>query len=347
MRVIGTALLSYGLSGKVFHAPFIQAHPGYQLAGSWERSKKQIQHDYPGTRSFSSLEDILNDPSIELVVVNTPTNTHFDYTKKALEAGKHVLVEKAFTTNAHEAVELNERARKKDRLLSVYHNRRWDSDYLAVRKVLDERLIGEVVEAQISFDRFNPSIGPKVHREFPGPGAGNLMDLGPHLVDIALVLFGMPEAVFGDLRACREGSLVDDYFEVLLYYPRLRVRLHSSYLVRQPGPGFIIHGTRGTVMKSRSDIQETQLRNGMIPTDAMYGIEAPSSYGVVIREGSETQEPISVPVGNYKGYFDQLHLAITEGAPVPVSAEEGIRVMQVLDAARESHRTGSVIRLPR
>lgn len=242
-------------------------------------------------------------------------------------------------------MELNELAREKGRLLSVYQNRRWDSDYLAVRKVLDDRLIGEVVEAQIAFDRFNPSIGPKVHRESPGPGAGNLMDLGPHLVDIALVLFGMPEAVFGDLRACRPGSLVDDYFEVLLYYPRLRVRLHSSYLVRQPGPGFIIHGTTGTVMKSRSDIQETQLRKGMLPTDALYGIEPPSSYGVLVKEGSDSPEPLTSPKGNYLGYFDQFHRAITEGAPVPVSAEEGIRVMRVLDAARESHRTGSVIRL--
>lgn len=345
MRTITTALLSYGLSGKVFHAPFIQAHPGYKLAGCWERSKKHIENDYPGTRSYQSLEEILGDPSIELVVVNTPTHTHYDYSRKALLAGKHVLVEKAFTNNAEEAIELDRLAKEKRLVLSVYQNRRWDSDFLAVRQVLDDQLIGDVVEAQISFDRFNPSLGPKAHRESPGPGAGNLLDLGPHVVDIALVLFGMPEAVFGDLRACRHGSLVDDYFEVLLYYPRLRVRLHSSYLVREPGPGFIIHGTQGTLMKNRSDIQETQLRQGMIPTDAFYGIEPPSAHGVLYKTGIDSQDPVESPRGNYLGYFDQLYRALTEGATVPVSGEEGIRIMRVLDAAAESSRSRQVIRL--
>ncbi len=345
MRIINTALLSYGLSGKVFHAPFIQAHPGYQLVGSWERSKKLIANDYPGTRSFQSLEEILDDKSIELLVVNTPTNTHFDFTRKALLAGKHVLVEKAFTTTAAEAVELNALAQSKGRLLAVYQNRRWDSDFLAVRQVLQEQLIGEVVEAQIAFDRFNPTLSPKQHRESPGPGAGNLMDLGPHLVDIALVLFGMPQAVFGDLRACRRGSLVDDYFEALLYYPSLRVRLHSSYLVREPGPGFIIHGTQGTIVKNRSDIQETQLRQGMIPTDAFYGIEPPSMHGVLYKTGIDSQDPIESPRGNYLDFFEQLYQALTAGAPVPVTGEEGIRVMQVLDAAAESSRSGRVVRL--
>jgi predicted dehydrogenase len=345
MRTISTALLSYGLSGKVFHAPFIQAHPGYTLAGCWERSKRHIENDYPGTRSYRSLEEILGDPSIDLVVVNTPTNTHFDFAQKALLAGKHVLVEKAFTNNADEAVELDRLAKEKRLVLSVYQNRRWDSDFLAVRQVLDDQLLGDIVEAQIAFDRFNPSLSPKSHRESPGLGAGNLMDLGPHVVDIALVLFGMPEAVFGDLRACRNGSLVDDYFEVLLYYPRLRVRLHSSYLVREAGPGFLIHGTQGTLMKNRSDIQETQLRQGMIPTDAFYGIEPPSAQGVLYKRGIDSQDPIESPRGNYLGYFDQLHKALTEGAPVPVSGEEGIRVMRVLDAAAESSRSGQVIRL--
>lgn len=345
MKIINTALLSYGLSGKVFHAPFIQAHPGYRLVGSWERSKKLIANEYPEARSFQSLEEILDDSSIELVVVNTPTNTHFDFAKKALLAGKHVLVEKAFTTNTAEAIELSRLAQEKGRMLSVYQNRRWDSDFLAVRQALQDQVIGEVVEAQISFDRFNPTLSPKQHRENPGPGAGNLMDLGPHLVDIALVLFGMPQAVFGDLRACRRGSLVDDYFEVLLYYPGLRVRLHSSYLVREPGPGFVIHGTQGTIMKSRSDIQETQLRQGMIPTDAFYGIEPPSAHGVLYKTGIDSQDPIESPRGNYLGYFEQLYQALTAGAPIPVTAEEGIRVMRVLDAAAESSRNGLVIRL--
>ncbi len=345
MRTIKTALLSYGLSGRVFHAPFVHAHGGYVLVGAWERSKELIGKDYPGTRTFRSLDEILGDPGIELVIVNTPTHTHYDFTREVLLAGKHALVEKAFTTNAAQAVELNRLAKQKGKVLSVYHNRRWDSDFLVVQQVLREGLLGDVVEVQIAYDRFNDVLSPKAHREVPGPGAGNLMDLGPHLVDQALVWFGMPDAVFADLRACRTGSKVDDYFELLLYYQGLRVRLRSSYLVREPGPGYILHGTKGTFFKSRSDIQETQLKKGMLPTDAFYGIEPPASHGTLFKTGIDREDAIESPRGNYLGYFDLLHLAIVTGSPVPVSAEEGVLVMRVLDAAAESNRVGKVISL--
>ncbi len=345
MKTINTALLSYGLSGKVFHAPFIKAHKGYHLAGAWERSKKSIGQDYPGARSYTSLEELLHDPQVELVIVNTPTNTHFEFARKALLAGKHVVVEKAFTTTSAEAYELAQLALQQHRILSVYHNRRWDSDFMAVQQVIQDGLLGEVVEAQISYERFNPQLSAKTHRESPGPGAGNLMDLGPHCIDQALVLFGMPEAVFADLRSCRPGSLVDDYFELLLYYPSKRVRLKSSYLVREPGPAYIFHGTKGTLLKYRSDVQEGQLREGMIPDEAFFGIEPPTAYGTLYKPGIDSSDPIESPRGNYMHFFELLHLAVITGSPVPVSAEDGIRVMRVLDAAAESHRTQSVIRL--
>lgn len=169
------------------------------------------------------------------------------------------------------------------------------------------------------------------------------MDLGPHCIDEAIVLFGMPEAVFADLLSCRNGSQVDDYFEVLLFYPKLRVRLHSSYLVREPGPGFVIHGRKGTFLKSRSDVQESQLRGGMKPDSERFGMEPVAAYGKLYREGVEAAETIPSPRGNYGRFYDQLHRAIVLGEPPPVTASDGVKVMRILDAAFESQRTRAVV----
>lgn len=345
MTTIRTALLSYGMSGKLFHAPFIHVHEGYTLVGSWERSKKLIEGDYPGSRSYSSLEEVLGDEGVDLVIVNTPTSTHYDFARQALQAGKHVVVEKAFTTNANEAVELVGMARNHKRVLSVYQNRRWDSDFMAVQKILRDGAIGDVTEAQISYDRYNLGLSPKLHKETPGPGGGNLIDLGPHVVDQALVLFGMPDAVFADLRSCRPESKVDDYFEILLYYPALRVRLKSSHVVREPGPAYLIHGTKGTLKKYRSDTQEGQLKGGMSPNDAFFGIEPPAAHGMLYKIGIDSSDSIESTRGNYRYFYDQLYLAITTGAPPPVTGEEGIKVMRILDAAADSYQRKCVVGL--
>lgn len=253
MKTINTALCSYGLSGRVFHAPFIDLHPGFQLTGSWERSKKLIQKDYPNAKSYPYLEVLLVDDEVELVVVNTPTYTHYDYTKQALLAGKHVVVEKAFTTTVAEAEELKELAEKQEKKLSVYQNRRWDSDFKTVKKIVQEGLLGDIVEAEFHFVRYKPTLSPKQHLEVPGRGAGLLKDLGPHLIDQALHLFGMPHAVFADIRITRQASQVDDYFELILYYDKLRVKLKASFLVREPVPSYILHGTNGSFLKSSNE----------------------------------------------------------------------------------------------
>lgn len=341
---IHTALLSYGLSGKVFHAPFLNSNPDFKLVGAWERSKDLIRKDYPEVRSFKSLDEILNDKAIDLVIVNSPTYTHFEFASRVLEAGKHVVVEKAFTNNANEAEQLIALAKAANRTLAVYQNRRWDSDFKTVQKVNASGELGQLVEARISFERFNPVLSAKAHREEPGPGAGNLMDLGPHLVDEALVLFGMPYAVFGDIRSCRPGSKVDDYFEVLLFYPSLRVRLFSSYLVREPSPGFVVHGLRGSFTKNRSDAQEASLRKGGKPTDPTYGIEPDDQRGVLaLADG--TRRMIETERGNYGDFYKALSSTLVDGAKAPVTGEEGLMVMKVLDAARESSQTGKVVNL--
>lgn len=347
MQVVNTALLSFGLSGRVFHAPFLNAHPGFRLAGCWERTGRLIESAYPGSKRYSSLEEILTDSSIDLVVVNTPTSTHATFAADALNAGKHVVVEKAFTTTAQEASELITLSEKRGKVLSVYQNRRWDSDFMTVRKVITEGHLGQLVEATIAYERYNPGLSPKRHRETPGPGAGNLMDLGPHCIDEALVLFGIPQQVFADIRICREGSQVDDYFDILLYYPSMRVRLKSSYLVREQGPAFVIHGTNGSLTKSRSDVQQSQLMDGVRPDAPDYGAEPESSYGLLHTsvDGKSRQQRIASLPGNYMGYYNQLYDAIAKGGKIPVTGEEGLMVMKVIEAARKSHERKVVVDL--
>ena len=260
MQKIKTALCSFGMSGWVFHAPFIHLHDGFELYAVFERTKNLAAEKYPGIKTFRSLEDMLADEAIELVIVNTPNYTHYEFARLALLAGKHVVIEKPFTNTVAEAEELIALAAKQNKKISVYQNRRWDSDFKTVQKVVHENLLGEIVEAEIHFDRFNEALSYKLHKETPGPGAGILPDLGPHLIDQALQLFGMPEAVFADAINMRSISQVEDYMELLLFYKNLRVRLKGSYLVREALPAYIFHGTKGSFIKPRADVQETDLQ---------------------------------------------------------------------------------------
>jgi hypothetical protein len=344
---IGTALLSYGLSGKVFHAPFLNLHHGFELVGCWERSKKIFQNDYPGSHSYETLNELLSDESVELVVVNTPTYTHYDYAKICLEAGKNIIVEKAFTANASQALELIEIAAQKGTKIAVFQNRRWDSDFLTVRKIIDSGVLGSIKEAELHFDRFNPALSPKAHKETVSGGSGILKDLGPHLIDQALCLFGMPSSVFCDLRITRQHSLVDDCLDMLLYYPDFRVRLKSGYFVKQPIPSFVIHGTEGSFLKTRADLQEPSLLSGMKPDDARYGIEMAGEEGLLVLDsnGSTKKELIPTEKGNYMHYFEGVYQALRMGSSMPVSGEAGWAVMKIMDAAYLSAQEQKVVHL--
>lgn len=346
MKKIKTALLSYGMSGKVFHAPFLHLHPGFELIGSWERSKKNIQNDYPGVKSYDSLEELLADDA-DLVVVNTPVSTHFEYAKKALLAGKHALVEKAFTTNAAEAEELKAIADENGLKLCVYQNRRWDSDLKTVKAVLDQKLLGDIVEAEFRFDRYNPALSPKTHKETINPGAGVLKDLGPHLIDQALYLFGFPQAVSADLRIIREHSVVDDGMDILLYYPEMRVRLRAGYFFREPVPSYALHGRNGSFLKMRGDVQEDELKAGKKPGNNDWGTEPENLAGILHTEkdGQVIKGIVPTLQGNYYELFEGLYIAITENREVPVPAADGIRTMKVIDAAIQSSEQKRVIEL--
>jgi scyllo-inositol 2-dehydrogenase (NADP+) len=338
MQKIKTALLSYGMSGKVFHAPFLAIHPGFELIGSWERSKKLIQEDYPEVISFPTLESILEDKSIDLVIVNTPVGTHFEYAKKVLLAGKHALVEKAFTTTVAEAQELTALAKERGLKLSVFQNRRWDSDFKTVKKIIDANLLGEIVEAEFHFDRYNPVLSPKQHKETANSGAGILKDLGPHLIDQALFLFGFPNAVLADIRITRVGSLVDDYLDILLYYPDFRVRLKASFFVREPNPSYVVHGKKGSFLKSRGDVQEDNLKLGMKPNLTTWGTEKEDQEGLLHTEigGKIIKEKVPSLQGNYYEFFEGLYQAITNDKTEPVTAQDGVNVMQIIEAAIQS-----------
>lgn len=342
---IQTALCSFGMSGKVFHAPFIHANDGYNLYGVWERSKKTVNESYKGVRSFDTLEDMLADENIELVIINTPNATHFDYAKKALLAGKHIIVEKPFVIHSEEGSALIALAQKQEKKISVYHNRRYDSDAKLLKKVLEENLLGEIGEAELHYDRFKKELSPKVHKETPGPGAGLLYDLGPHLIYEALQLFGKPEAIFADNIIIRSISKVDDYFEILLYYPRKRVRLKASNQVREALPSFVLHGSKGSLIKSRADVQENDLIAGKIPGSYNWGIEPDTDKGLLHTEKNNEiiREYIVPPKGDYMEYFDQMYKAIRFNEPVPVTAEDGLEVIKIIETAIISNKERRVV----
>ena len=347
MQKIKTALLSYGMSGKVFHAPFLELHPGFELLGSWERSKKLIQEDYPEVKSYPSLESILEDASIDLVIVNTPIDSHFEYAKKVLLAGKHAIVEKAFTATVAEAEELEALAKEKGLKLAVFQNRRWDSDLKTVKKILDEKSLGEIVEAEFHFDRYNPILSPKAHKETTNSGSGIVKDLGPHLIDQALYLFGFPNAVFADIRITRDNSVVDDYLDLLLFYPDLRVRLKAGFFVKEPNPSFVVHGKKGSFLKSRGDVQEDELKVGKKPNLTTWGMEQEGKEGLLHTEidGKIIKEKVPTLQGNYYDYFDGVYQSLVNNLPEPVTAKDGANVMRIIEAAFQSNEQKKVINL--
>jgi len=345
MQIIKTALCSFGMSGWVFHAPFLNVHKGFELYGVWERSKKIATEKYPGIKSFATYEALLNDDNIELVIVNTPNYTHYELAKQALLANKNVIVEKPFCVTVAQCDELIALAVTTKKLLSVYQNRRYDSDYKIIKKVVTEKLLGDIVEAEFHFDRFSEVLSPKAHKETPGPGTGLLYDLGSHLIDQALQLFGMPQAVFADIFAARKISLVDDYMELLLFYPLMRVRIKASYVVKEPLPSYALHGTKGSFIKARTDVQEKALQAGLSPDMDDWGVEPENEMGLLHTEknGQEIREYISAANGNYMEYYEGIYKALTTGAHLPVTANEGKNVITIIEKAYQSNREKKVV----
>lgn len=347
MKIIKTGICAFGMSGKVFHAPFIQSHPGFELTAIVERSRDESREKYPSSKLYRSVEEMIADESIELVIVNTPVQTHYDYAKKALLANKHVIVEKPFTIASQEAQELVDLAAKMKKMLIVYQNRRYDGDYRAVKDVLEKKLLGDIKEVEIRYDRYRPEITYKRHKETDLPGAGIAYDLGTHLVDQALQLFGWPKAVFADLIAMRANSPVDDYMEMLLYYPAFRVRLKATCFAKEPVHEYILHGSLGTFLQKRSDRQEAMLQNDAVPTLEPWcpAPTSPDNVLHVVSDGKEIrQEGTSTP-GNYMEYFEDVHKALNGLAPNPVPGEDGVKCIRLVELAKQSDREKRLIEI--
>jgi scyllo-inositol 2-dehydrogenase (NADP+) len=238
-------------------------------------------------------------------------------------------------------------AKKQNKKLSVYQNRRYDSDYKTIKKVLAEKLLGDLAEAEFHFDRYSENIGPKLHKEIPGPGTGSLYDLGSHLIDQALQLFGMPDAIFADIRIVRPVSKVEDYFDLLLYYPKLRVRIKSSYLVREPLPGYILHGAKGSFIKPKTNIQEESLQQNKVPGKPDWGIEPESERGLLHTEkdGKVIKEYIPSERGNYADFYNAMYEAIRNDKPVPVLAEDGLNIIKIIEAGFKSNNEKRVVEI--
>ncbi|OZG71926.1 oxidoreductase [Hahella sp. CCB-MM4] len=341
--VIKVGLIGLGLSGKTFHFPFYKVLPEYQLSAVLSRQTDVVAEIAPEAICVQSLDQLLV-ADVDLVVITAPNTEHFPYAKAALEAGKHVVLEKPFVNSVAEGQELIQLAEKKQRILSVYHNRRWDGDFLTIKKMLSENKLGSISHYESHFDRFRPE--PRERwRETPLPGSGILYDLGSHLIDQALVLFGVPATISATVKAMRENSEVDDYIHLLLEYPSRQVILHASMLTPLPGPRFCIHGSLGTFIKSGLDPQEDRLKDGVLPDHPDWAQEQAASFGHITHaDGSSVVVPTEV--GGYQHYYQALGNAIKHGAANPVPPEQALRVIQLIELAGQSYNTGQRLAVP-
>ena len=347
-QIINAGIASFGMSGKIFHAPFLQAHPFFNLSAIVERHKNESRAKYPDSKLYRSFEELLADETIQIVVVNSPVQTHFDYAKAALNAGKNIVVEKPFTVNAAQAEELDLLAKEKNLFLSVYQNRRYDGDFLAIKDVIKQQLLGNLKEAELRYDRYRPGHSGKDHKEGDKPGAGNLHDLGAHLIDQAIQLFGFPDEVFADVFTMRENMIANDYFEVLLYYPApFRVRIKGTVFCREPYYSYIINGDKGTFMQQRSDLQESRLMADAIPSVEPW-IETPKESDGILHttiNGETVRKETRSKMGNYMNYYQDVYNALINGMPNQVPASDAVLTMRILDAALQSSKEKRVIPL--
>jgi scyllo-inositol 2-dehydrogenase (NADP+) len=317
-----------------------------RLAAIVQRRGNEAAEMYPDVRVVRSVEELLSMSEIRLVVIATPNETHAPIARQCLEAGRDVVVDKPFATTLKEAAELIELARKCGRLITVYQNRRYDGDFQAIRQIVADGTLGRIVRFETNYDRFRPDLKPGAWRERVGPGNGILFDLVPHLIDHALVLFGLPEAVTADIRLERNVAVVDDSFDVMLHYPAgMRAVLRSTMLALAPRPRFVLHGTRGAFFKQTFDPQEINLRRGYVPESGPWGGEPAEDWGVLTTVENDVVTKRSVPSANsdYRDYYANVRDAILGRATLAVSPEHALDVMRVLEMAQESSRTRCTI----
>ena len=359
-REIGVGVIGYGLGGRVFHAPFVSAVPGLKLIAIMQRTGDEAAKAYPATRIDRSLEAVLDDKSIELVVVSTPNATHFALANQALEAGKHVVIDKPFAYTSEEAKQLGELAKSKSLFVIPFHNRRWDGDFQTVRKLLQEGAVGRLVTFESHFDRFRPIPRENTWKEAENPANGMLFDLGPHLVDQVLALFGAPSAITASVRSDRDQTAIEDAFDITLHYPAangkgLLAHCRTSYLACDNAPRFLLHGTRGSFRKHGLDPQEPALVGGAkVPTQGSQQVwlqEDESAWGTLTVAPNPADpatlitRQVKTERCDYRGFYANVRDAILGTAPLAVTPEDGFRVIRLLELARESSAEGRTLKV--
>lgn len=345
-RPIATALLSYGMSGEVFHAPLLTAHRGFSLVKILERTKDKARQRYPEVKVVRSLEAILADDAIELVVVNTPHNTHADLTAQVLDAGKHVIVEKPFTNNVGEGERLVALAQSRNLMLSIFQNRRWDGDFMTVQQVIKAGVLGSVVELEAHYDRYRPTVDYATWKEKNEPGSGILYNLGAHMIDQALVLFGMPRRLTAHVGIQRPGGEAEDFYDIRMEYDHCSVILKSSYVVREPGPRYQVHGMNGSFVKHGLDPQEEALKEGKTPGGPQWGADQSNIWGklnTTLAGGLHVDGKIETVHGNYLGFYDNIYEHLREGKPLAVTAGQALQVIRIIELAQKSSREQKTI----
>lgn len=335
-RILNVGLIGFGLSGRYFHAPFLSSNPRFKIKTVVERSKNEAQEFDASIENARSVDELLSDKSIDLVFICTPNDTHFEYAMDALENGKHVIIEKPFANTEAEARQLVELAKEKGLILTAYQNRRWDSDFLTIKKLIAEDKLGDIVEFESRYDRYRPVPQANTWKEQEIIGGGNLYNLGPHLIDQALVLFGTPLTVSADIRTLRPGSQIDDYFHIQLGYADKSVIVKSSMLVCNNQLRYTLHGTKGSFVKNGLDVQEETLRQYLLPTTEPWGYEPEDRWGSLYTP--EQKEVIESEAGNYMPLYDNLYEAIVDGAELAIKPEEILRTTRVIDLAFQSSK---------
>jgi predicted dehydrogenase len=342
MSAIQVGLIGFGLSGRYFHAPFLQVHPHFRLKTVVERSTDQAQAFDPSIRNARSSDELLADADIELVFICTPNDLHYSLAMDALHNGKHIVIEKPFALTEKEAVEIFELAEQKGLLATAYQNRRWDSDFLTLRRLIEEDRLGPIAHFASYYNRYRPEVVLNTWKEKDVVGGGNLYNLGPHLIDQALVLFGEPTAVWADIRALRPGSQMEDYFEVKLIYDDKTVSLSSSYLTYNHSLRYTVHGHRGSFFKFGLDVQEETLRQDQLPQGSDWGKEPKDRWGYL--ESDAYKGVIESERGDYAAFYENLYQAIRNKAPLAVQPAEIRRTTRVIDLAYQSQREQRVVR---
>jgi scyllo-inositol 2-dehydrogenase (NADP+) len=338
---VNVALIGYGLAGASFHAPFIAVEPRLKLRRVVTSRHEEVARTFPDAAVSTDLDASIADRDIQLVVIATPNKTHGPLAREALLAGKHVVIDKPFAVDPDEGADLIALAKDRGRMLTVFHNRRWDGDFLTVAKLVAQDRLGAISLAEFRWDRFRPEI-KQGWKEVPEAGTGLLPDLGSHMIDQAILLFGHPDMIGGDVALQRPGTLIDDYFEVTLHYGARRVIISSSTLVMAPRPRFALHGPKGSFVKYGIDPQEAVLRAGGSPRDPGYGEDAPEDYGVLTDAAG--RHPIPTEHGDWSMFYKKVADAILDGAPLPVDPADALAGLSIIECVRRGAREGRLLR---